>query len=400
MAEGLGKTSKKEIVKQILKELHAGLSPAEASQKLLREAGFLTSVEIATIEQELINEGIPVADIQKFCNVHALIFEKALQQKNTALSPSHPLELLKSENFHLKELITQLKAFLAASNRLSLAELKDTIQIFLLINFDFLDQHYQKKELGLFPFLERKGFSGPSQVMWGKHDEVRKHWQKALHKLMDVNDEILFKDFVNNYLNPLFSEVEGMIEKEELILFPTSVEKLAQTDWDQIREVFAKWSAKTDEKRQGQAIPEGSQPEVSLTTDKIIFPSGELSLDELTAILNSLPVDISFVDAEGKVKYFSEPPDRIFARPRSILGRRVENCHPPKSVHVVLKIVEDLKAGKKDYYDFWLQIKDKFVYIRYLAVRNLQGKFLGILEVSQDISSLRNLSGEKRLLSD
>lgn len=395
MAEGLGKSSKKEIVKQILKELHAGLSPAEAAQNLLREAGFLTSVEIATIEQELIDEGIPVSEIQKFCNVHALIFEKALQQ-NISTSPTvPPLELLKRENLHLKELISQLKALLEASNRLSLNEQKATVHNFLL-NFDLLDQHYQKKELGLFPYLERKGFKGPAQVMWGKHDEIRKLWQKAQHKLRDINDEILFKEFVNNHLNPLLSEVEGMIEKEELILIPTSVEKLAPADWEEIHRVFAEWS----EKKQGQTILKNSPQELSLVKDKIIFPSGKLSLEEVTAILNSLPVDISFVDAEGKVKYFSETPDRIFARPRSILGRRVENCHPPKSVQAVLKIVEDLKAGKKDYYDFWLAVKDKFVYIRYLAVRNSQGKFLGILEVSQDISNLQKLSGEKRLLSD
>ena len=117
-------------------------------------------------------------------------------------------------------------------------------------------------------------------------------------------------------------------------------------------------------------------------------------------MLNTLPIDITFVDRDDSVKYFSQAKDRIFARPITVIGRKVQNCHPPASVHIVQKILDDFKKGKKDHEDFWIRMGDKYVFIRYFAVRNANGEYLGTLEVTQDIAPIRNLEGEKRLLSD
>jgi len=134
--------------------------------------------------------------------------------------------------------------------------------------------------------------------------------------------------------------------------------------------------------------------------DAITLPSGHLSLRQLTAMLNTLPMDLTFVDAEGRVGFFSEGEDRVFARNRAIIGRRVEDCHPPKSVHIVEQVVDDLKSGRRDVAEFWIQMGGRFVHIRYFAVRDPEGVYLGTLEVTQDIAPLRALEGERRLLAE
>jgi len=117
-------------------------------------------------------------------------------------------------------------------------------------------------------------------------------------------------------------------------------------------------------------------------------------------MFNTLPIDITFVDKDGAVKYFSQGKERIFARPKTIIGRQVQNCHPPASVHIVEKIVEDLRSGKKEHEDFWIRMGDQYVYIRYFAVRNEKGEYLGTMEVTQNIKPIQEISGEKRLMSD
>jgi len=141
--------------------------------------------------------------------------------------------------------------------------------------------------------------------------------------------------------------------------------------------------------------------ETAVYKDGVIkFPSGELSLDELLNILNGLPIDISFVDKDDKVKYFSETKDRIFFRPRAIIGRDVRNCHPPQSVDKVEKIINDFKEKKRDVAEFWINFKGRFIHIRYFAIRNKLGEYLGTLEVTQDITNIKKLEGERRLLDE
>ncbi|MFW5913717.1 MAG: PAS domain-containing protein [Bacillota bacterium] len=149
----------------------------------------------------------------------------------------------------------------------------------------------------------------------------------------------------------------------------------------------------------GEASEEGSEENIMKEGEVALGP-GSLSLESLNAMLNTLPLDLTFVDKDGYVKYFTTGEDRIFDRPATIIGRHVNQCHPPASVHVVEEIVNAFKSGKKDHEDFRIQIKDKFVHIRYFAVRNKDGEYLGTLEMTQDIDPLRAFEGEKRLISD
>ncbi len=145
---------------------------------------------------------------------------------------------------------------------------------------------------------------------------------------------------------------------------------------------------------------DAAAPPTTPQHNDISFPAGFLSPAELTHLFNTLPVDITFVGKDDTVRYFSQGAERVFPRTKAIIGRKVSNCHPPASVHIVEEIVADLRSGKKDHEDFWIRMKDKYIYIRYFAVRNEKGEYLGVLEVTQDIASIQRITGEKRLVSE
>ncbi len=132
--------------------------------------------------------------------------------------------------------------------------------------------------------------------------------------------------------------------------------------------------------------------------EKIIFETGSFAKEELETLLNTLPVDITFVDKNDTVRYFSQTKDRIFPRTKAVIGRKVQQCHPQKSLHVVNQILEDFKNNKRDVAEFWINLNNRLIYIRYFPVRNKSGDYLGCLEVTQDITDIKKIEGERRLL--
>ncbi|MGB9698235.1 MAG: DUF438 domain-containing protein [Thermodesulfobacteriota bacterium] len=405
MAEALAQEKRKEIMKDIIRKLHEGMSAEEAKERFEKEVGSVTSAEIAEIEQALMNEGVPPEEIKKFCNVHALIFESALEKAVTKEeSPAHPLYLMKLDNREIEKITAALKDLISQRKNYEAGQFKQKAAG-LLAKLKNLDLHYTWKEQILFPYLEKYAFFGPSKVMWGKDDEIREMLNKAISANELSNTEIDIENLINNNLQPLISEVDGMIFKEEKILFPTSMEKLSIQDWVEILKESEKIGFGFIEKpKETQAlIAELQQAVIEEPRAKeryISFPTGELNLDELMGIWRTLPVDITFIDKDDTVKFFSEGPSRIFLRTKSIIGRKVQNCHPPKSVHVVENILKSFKEGRRNNVDFWINYRGKYVYIRYFAVRDQQGKYLGTLEVSQDISAIKKIEGEKRLLDE
>ena len=213
-----------------------------------------------------------------------------------------------------------------------------------------IETHYDRKENVLFPHLEKVGFMGPSKVMWGKDNEVRGLLKAAVAALEGVGNAKAAQDYAGGPLSALLVEVEGMIFKEENILFPASLEKLDPSLWaeilkesDEVGYAFIEKPAETEEliRHLKEAAPETA----SYSEGAVVMPSGQLGVNELLCLFNTLPVDLTFVDSEDRVKYFSEGPERIFARPRSVVGRKVQNCHPPQSLDVVEKILASFKDG-------------------------------------------------------
>ncbi len=227
MTEIPNKQKKKEIMKDIIRKLHQGLTIEEAKERFEKEIGTASSTEIAEIEQDLINEGISPEEIKKFCNVHALLFQSALEKsiiKET--SPSHPVYLFKLENREIEKIADSLKK-LKEDREEELSRTKRKLND-LLNELRGIEIHYARKELVLFPFLEKQGFTGPSKVMWGKDNEVRDLLKKAISLVEEIKDIKDLEPYSKNSLDPLIEEVTGMIFKEENILFPTCLEKLSE----------------------------------------------------------------------------------------------------------------------------------------------------------------------------
>ena len=402
MGENLGgKRSRKDTMKDIILQLHKGLTPQQAKERFEKEVGTVTSTEIAEMEQALINEGLSTDEIKKFCNVHVLLFESALQAApGKELNEAHPVHLFKLENREIEKLTARLKALAGKAGTGKDKAWREEVKG-LLASLRDVNIHYTRKEQTLFPHLERAGFMGPSKVMWGKDDEVRELLKAAVKDLeAGTPDGALAKA----RLAPLVEEVDGMIFKEENILFPASMEKLKASDWVNVLR---------DSEEVGYAFIQKPKDVLHLVKDlekslvsepavdqggRVSMPTGSFSPAELVSVLNALPMDLTFIDQDDTVRYFSAGRDRIFVRTTSIIGRKVLNCHPPKSVAVVEKILGSFKSGERDTADFWLDMGGKKVYIRYIALRGAGGKYLGTLEVTQDIAPLQKLQGQKRLL--
>jgi len=201
-------------------------------------------------------------------------------------------------------------------------------------------------------------------------------------------------------LKPASTAVADMVMKEEEILLPMSMDKLTEKEWYQISQQsmdigFCLYDPEIEWK------PEGFEDftEVQDNDGLIRLPTGKLSVTELIGFFKTLPVEVTFVDSQDKVKFFSHGKKPIFNRNRAVIGRDVRLCHPPKSVHIVEQILTDFKSGKEDLATFWLEMKGIFVHIEYYALRDEYNKYLGTLEVVQDITDLRKIEGEQRLVS-
>ena len=262
----------------------------------------------------------------------------------------------------------------------------------MLETFKTVGAHYAKKENIFFPFLEKNGIETIPQVMWGVDNDIRTSIKTAEEALKTSNDV----QYILRMFYEMVNMVKEMITKENNILFPLLKEQLTEEDFKQIGQMLSNPDAavyvEKKEDTEGYAIDniEGNIP----------MSMGVLSAVEANAIFNTVPFDMTFVDADNKVKFVTQGKERIFDRPASVIGRPVHLCHPPQSVHVVMKIVEQLRSGEKDHEDFWINMRGKMVHIRYYAVRDEQGEFLGTLEVTQDITEIRALEGEKRLMSE
>jgi len=386
---------KRKLVADIIRDLHGGLTVEDATTRVQREVGTLTSAEVTEIEQSLIDEGVAADEIKRFCNVHALLFESSLEQTVAAPdSPSHPLSLLRAENRAIAAIVVELRTTLARSPiapeavRAVLAKLKG------------VDRHYALKENAIFPHLEAHGFMGPSQVMWGKHNDVRQLLRDA-EKAASAGAGAIEAARADVFAT-LAEEVGGMIFKEENILFPACTEKLEPAEWVKVLESFREIGLPYAEPGASDAAlgELAALKAEAVESGVIALPSGRVSPTELAAMLDVLPVDISFVGADDTVRYFNQTRDRIFPRAVSVVGRNVRNCHPPQSVGKVVEILDSFREGRRDHADFWIDLHGRLVWIRYFAVRDPFGKYLGCLEVSQDLTEARSLTGERRLLDD
>ena len=399
-------TQRKALLKHMILQLHEGIAPEEIKKRLIDLLTKIPYGDVVEVEQELINEGLPETEVLRLCDVHTQALEGQIDLSEMKIvPPGHPVDTFKNENRELKAAVSKLDELFDKADELYEHIGGDAYLNKLKALFNSLtdvDKHYRRKENLLFPFLENYGITGPPKVMWGKHDETRELLKNAIYSLNMPGENSLdqLKIKTELSLKPAAKAVTDMIMKEEEILLPMTMDKLTETDWYEIyrqtNEIgYCLYDPKVEWKPAGIELSEGR----SADSGSILLPSGKFTVEELQAVLNSLPVDLTFVDREDKVKYFTQGRERIFDRNRAILGRDVRMCHPPSSVHIVEQILQDFKSGKEESCPFWINMGGKFIHIEYFALRNDKGEYLGTLEVSQDLTEKRKLSGEQRILS-
>jgi len=397
---------RKEKLKELIRSLHEGKTVDEVKEEFTKHFGSVSTTEISQIEQTLVKEGLPVNDIQRLCDVHASVFKGSISDihatKDYSKIPGHPIHVFIEENTAIEtlineEIITHLDAYRKRKNPTSV--------LMLRIGFERLEEihkHYARKEYLFFPYLEKYSITAPPKVMWAIDDEVRAEIKEILKKLSQpqFDDKILLES-----IEETTKKVLDMVFKENNILIPLLSDTLTFYEWIKIDEATPEFgyclinptsSWKVENKDEDPELKE----EKSSVSGEVEFDAGSMTPQEINALLNTLPIDLTFVDANDKVKYFSQGKERIFDRPKTIIGRDVSLCHPPGSVNVVEKIVDSFRSGEKDHEDFWIKKGDFFIYIRYFAVRDKENKFIGTLEVSQNIRPITELQGEKRLLSE
>jgi len=399
---------RKEKLKELILKLHKGQNPLQVREELIKTLQQIPYGEVVEVEQELIAEGLPETEVLKLCDVHGEVLDGHIDQSGAQTIPEgHPVDVFKQENKELLKVIEKAQMLLGTLYSVSDDKFKEySLEILSCFN-DLMDtdKHYRRKEYLVFPYLEKKEITGPPKVMWGKHDEIRDQLKGCIEilrndelKKADLDDasEILFA--------PVLKAMADMTKKEEDILFPMCMDVLTREEWWQIHRQtlefgFTLYDPKVDWKPEGIDLAGYESTGVLNENGTIQLPSGSFSTGEIMAILNSVPVDMTFVDKEDKVKYFTQGKERIFARSRSIINRDVRLCHPPGSVHIIEKILDDFKSGKASHAPFWIQMQGRFIHIEYFALRDKNGEYLGTLEVSQDLTSARKLEGERRILS-
>jgi DUF438 domain-containing protein len=398
--------SRKELLKHMILQLHEGVAPEAVKARLVELMAKIPYGEVVEVEQELISEGLPEDEVLRLCDVHTEALEGHIDLAGMKIvAPGHPVDTFKQENRELTRVANELKSLFNQVEEKMSGPGKEQYIIMIKSLFNSLmdvDKHYRRKENLLFPFLEKYGITGPPKVMWGKHDETRALLKNAIHSLgmAEEPNAALMKQKIDLSLAPAVKAILDMIMKEEEILLPMTLDKLNETDWYEIyrqtHEIgYCLYDPKISWRPQGIEVVS----ETSAEEGTVNLPSGKFTSEELLAVLNTLPVDLTFVDRNDKVKYFSQGKERIFDRNRAILGRDVRMCHPPSSVHVVDQIISDFKSGKADSAPFWIQMQGKFIHIEYFALRNEAGEYLGTLEMSQDLTAKRQLEGDQRILT-
>ena len=364
-------------LKRVIYGLHHGEDPAAVKARLTALIGQCDAGEIAAMEQELMAEGVPVKEIMGMCDLHSQVVRELLVERPHApVVAGHPVDVFRRENTALGEKSRALRKRLAELTAAADEDMGVDARVLgqcrgLFNELMDVDKHYSRKEHLLFPILERNGISGPSKVMWGKDDEVRERL-KELGLVLAENEATVgeWRLVIATVAEPALDALEEMIQKEDKILLPMALQTLNETEWGEIwtqspeigwclvdpegdygppetsgPQIHAQVADRAD--RDGIAL-EVVQPEAGPASSALIFPTGSLSLEQLKAVFQNLPVDLTFVDADDRVRFFTEGKERIFVRPKAVIGRKVQHCHPPASVHIVEQIVDDFRAGRQD----------------------------------------------------
>jgi len=397
---------RKDLLKHLIRELHRGQPVEQLRTQLTRTLGQVPYSDVVQAEQELIAEGLPTSEILELCDLHSAVARGAVSADQARPVPAgHPVHTFRQENQALGWEIDEIERVCSEVSALAVAEDASSLLTDVRGRFNSLmdvEKHYRRKEHLVFPYLEKAGITGPPVVMWGKHDETRALLLQA-HVALSATGTVTAGELAavaQLLLLPAARSVRDMIDKEEQILLPMCLDTIGDPEWYAIkRQSLDIGYCLVDPADDWVPASVADEPAAGAAdTGRIQLPSGAFTAPELQAILNTIPFDLTFVDKDDTVRYFTQGRERIFERSRAILGRKVQYCHPPSSVAIVEQILSDFRAGVQNHAAFWITLRDRFLSIEYFALRDGAGAYLGCLEVSQDLTDKRALQGEQRLL--
>ena len=410
---------KLEIVHEIKSAYDEGKISLEEARKSLKDrVQHLAPYEIAIIEQEMVEETEDECikeDIQAMLEV----FQDVLVTKDQELPENHPISCYRRENAKMKELLLSVEDLvqypLIKNQWLELYE--------ELLKFKI---HLSRKQNQLYPVLEKKGFTRPTTTMWTLDDFIRDEIAECYNLLLEDKEE----EFIGKQAE-LVADVRDLMDKEENILYPTSLEMINEEEFRYMAEGdqeigFAYISVQAD--KSGNSASASSSASASTAgaplsglssapgfaeelagllgkygfnnkEEKLNVTTGQLTLEQINLIYQHMPVDLSYVDENELVCFYTDTKHRVFPRSKNVIGRDVKNCHPKASVHIVEEIIKKFRSGEQDKAEFWINKPDLFIYIIYYAVRDENGKFRGVLEMMQDCTHIRSLQGSQTLLT-
>lgn len=389
-------TARHEILKEIIRDLHSGADMDDVKKRFRELIRDIEPAEISKMEQRLIEEGMPESEVKRLCDVHVEVFKESLESREAPSAPEgHPVHTFMLENRACERVLEKLDTLRRGLSDDGSAETPTKYRpnlSKLLASLRKIDIHFLRKENQLFPLMEAHDISGPSQVMWELHDDIRKKVKQASAALEEGRVDASMEE-----VRTVLPMIRDMIYKEEHILYPLALEVLSEDEWRRVargeREIGYAWVEPQVRWETGRKDTAGER-----TGGRIELDTGAMTTEQINLLLKSLPLDLSLVDENDRVVYYSDTKERVFARSAGVIGRSVQKCHPPKSVHIVQRILDEFKAGKKDVAEFWIQMNGKCIHIRYFALRADDGAYRGCLEVSQDVTGIRELEGERRLL--
>ncbi len=367
----------------------------------------LTANDIILVVHRLVESDLPMGDLKIGINKALNAFHKQiLNLKPIFIPEDHFLVHLKKENRELERRLQNLKSWVKDFNNenIDITKVAEHLRIGIE-DLMQMEKHYVRKENILFPYFEKEYPKYKCLgVMWSIHDDIRRNQKALLLALLEVN---LDKKLINKLLGDLFFDMYAIIFREEYLLFPVVLNAVNKEAWadmlQQSGEIgYAYIEAPKVEKlvmeEKSESFETDYLNENKLENTLLNFDTGLMTLKQAILLLNNLPVDITMIDENDKVCFFSNPKERFFPRSKAIIGRTVQNCHPPESVHIVDELVRAFKDGSKDSEPFWIEMKGRFILIQYFALRDEKGAYKGCIEVSQDLTDIRKLSGEKRLM--
>ncbi len=388
----------REELYSVLKRLHEG----EPIETLMAEpSGQLTPEDLAEVEQQLADSGVSIEEIQRYSSEHTDLASRLMTTKGDRpdRQPGHPAFVFVGENtgihrFLLEEYRPALQRFVESESREELYALTEDLQQVV--------KHYDRKENLFFPYLERAGVTVPPQVMWGVDDVIRQLLKVLLEAIAAEPINVTRVDLI---ANRVLTQIEDMIKKENEILMPMLLRWMNEEDWILAAQESAWIGYVFTQGIEGASASDantwlnersgGGKCAVFAGDGEIRLPSGNLTTAQLTAMLNTLPTDLTFVDDQDIIRYYSEGKHQVFTRTRTIIGRDLYLCHAPAMVPVIKKLIQEFRDGVKDEEVVPMQKGNLLNLVRYYAVRDEDGKYMGCVEVTEEISGIIDLCQSK-----